>query len=309
MAPRYSVGDRVRCLAHRFNEDTPDRNGLCFADRHRNEGNGEFGYGVIKWVYSSRGRAIQKYRVLYDGDRTQLQSCESHLELVQEDDDGFNFDLNAVQDIDVDAGVDASGGEVEIDNQETEDEDGQFDRSPLHLVGEPQSVGIGETATVGEYTWKRVEAMGIDVRIDENEVVPPPHFSLRNMEVTDDTTEMDLWKLMLPVTIEEMLEVVKFRAREVNDKYGDHWYREHIIAFCLCLLGASQFKPGTKYWTKEKIGLMRAPDFGEYITEDRFERVKRYLARGPESANQLLANDPWAEVRWRITLLRRYGGP
>jgi hypothetical protein len=36
-------------------------------------------FGTVKWVYSSR-RGEQKYRVLWDGDATQMQSGETHLE-------------------------------------------------------------------------------------------------------------------------------------------------------------------------------------------------------------------------------------
>ena len=47
MAPLFAVGDRVRCHAHRFNEEEPDHNGLFFADRHRALGHGEYCHGVI----------------------------------------------------------------------------------------------------------------------------------------------------------------------------------------------------------------------------------------------------------------------
>ena len=70
----------------------PDRNGLFFADRHRALGNCEICHGAIKWVYSTRNRSEQMYRMLYDGDPTQLQPAESHLEVEWEensdDDDG-----------------------------------------------------------------------------------------------------------------------------------------------------------------------------------------------------------------------------
>ena len=40
--------------------------------------------------------------------------------------------------------------------------------------------------------------MGLDVRVDENEVVPPPVFSLRNMEVNDGTSEWEIFRVLLP---------------------------------------------------------------------------------------------------------------
>ena len=79
MPPKFAVGDRVRCLATRFDAGSADRNGDVFSVRQRALGFGEFCFGSVKWVYSSR-RGEQTYRVLYDGDSTQMQSAESHLE-------------------------------------------------------------------------------------------------------------------------------------------------------------------------------------------------------------------------------------
>ena len=129
--------------------------------------------------------------------------------------------------------------------------------------------------TVGSKTWTRVENMGVDVRIAEEGVVFPPDFELKNLSPDVDTTEYDLFEMLLPMPIDEMLEVVKYRARMAGDKYGEHWYREHIIAFFLCLFGGSLYKAGTDLWTKEACGLQPAPDFGTYLTKDRFERVRR----------------------------------
>ncbi len=35
---------------------------------------------------------------------------------------------------------------------------------------------------------------------------------VHNVEINDDTTEMGLFLMMLPVTIDELLEVIKYRA-------------------------------------------------------------------------------------------------
>ena len=44
--------------------------------------------------------------------------------------------------------------------------------------------------------------------------------------------------------------------------------------------------------------MMQPPDFGKVLSKDRFERVQRYLARGPLGAEDDLTDDPWSEVRW-----------
>ena len=79
MPPKFKVSDRVRCLATRFDAGSEDRNGDVFSVRHMRLGHGEYCFGTVKGVLSSR-RGEQKYRVLWDGDATQLQSSETHLE-------------------------------------------------------------------------------------------------------------------------------------------------------------------------------------------------------------------------------------
>ena len=63
----------------RFDAGSEDRNGEVFSVRQRRLGHGEYCFGTVKLVYSSR-RGEQKYRVLWDGDATQMQSGETHLE-------------------------------------------------------------------------------------------------------------------------------------------------------------------------------------------------------------------------------------
>ena len=136
-------------------------------------------------------------------------------------------------------------------------------------VGDGEATPVGGEITVGETTWTRVDAMGVDVRFEENETVPPPKFQLKNMTVNSDVDEMDLFELMLPVPISELLECVKYQASEAGDKYGSHWYKEHIIGFLLCVFGGSLYKRGTDFWSKEDMGIRPAPDFGRCISKDR----------------------------------------
>ena len=66
------------------------------------------------------------------------------------------------------------------------------------------------------------------------------------------------------------------------------------------MFGAAQYRKGTDFWARDKRGCLHGPDFGEYITEDRFRRVGRYLARGPEECDEGLATDPWCQFRWML---------
>jgi hypothetical protein len=175
-----------------------------------------------------------------------------------EEDDGTSDDEDA-RDV----------GEIEIDDHPDEEAD-------IVWAGNGEAVPIGGKVTVGQKlhrttgavldlfrgkTWTRVEGMGEDARKEEDEAVDAPTFQLKNMHVDDDTTELDLFLLMLPVTIDDLFEVVKYRASEANDKHREHWCKEHVIAYLLVLFGASQFKTGTNYWGKEKVGLMPPPRF------------------------------------------------
>jgi hypothetical protein len=46
--------------------------------------------------------------------------------------------------------------------------------------------------------------------------------------------------------------------------------------------------------------MLAPPDFGRVLSNDRFTRVMRYLARGPDETETLKQSDPWAEVRWMV---------
>jgi hypothetical protein len=118
-------------------------------------------------------------------------------------------------------------GEIEVDDHPDEDagvvwaEDGEA--APIGgktTVGRKLHRATGAVLAPGK-TWSRVKGMGEDVRKEEEETVDAPAFQLKNVNIDDDATELDLFLLMLPVTIEELFEVVKHRAQEANDKHKD----------------------------------------------------------------------------------------
>ena len=297
MPPKFGVGNRVRCLATRFDEGSEDRNGDVFSVRQRQLGHGEYCFGTVRWVFSSRGRAEQLYRVLWDGDATQMQSCESHLEPEE---------IEPVEETPGDLSNDADASEEDInpDNIDTDSDTEVEEVRELNLdvrqhANDPEAanipdIGMGEFITVGGKRWKRVQSINAPPRTNVRE------FMLRNIDVTDETTELDLFLLMLPVTIEKLLEVIQYRAAQCHDKYGRFWYREHVIAYFVCVLGAAQYKSGTDLWSKTNIGMMPAPNFGQYLSFDRYKRVARYFAKGPKECDELLKTDAWAEFRWLL---------
>lgn len=46
--------------------------------------------------------------------------------------------------------------------------------------------------------------------------------------------------------------------------------------------------------------MVAPPDFGRVLSKDRFTRIMRYLARGPDGTETLKQGDPWAEIRWMV---------
>jgi hypothetical protein len=69
----------------------------------------------------------------------------------------------------------------------------------------------------------------------------------------------------------------------------------------LCVIfGGAQFKDMTDLWSVKRKGMMTAPDFGLYLSRDRFRRILRYWARGPEGTKEKLTNNPWEEVDYWV---------
>ena len=99
--------------------------------------------------------------------------------------------------------MDGDGGGVEVDDHPDEVAE------PVGFNDGGAAAPMGGEVEVGGKTWKRVESMGVDVRIEEEATAPKAQFELRNMDVNDNTTELEFFDLMLPVPLSEMLEVVK----------------------------------------------------------------------------------------------------
>ncbi len=76
--PRFKKGDRVKASAKLFDGNGGrDRNGLLFSEKWAADGNGEWCYGSVSFVYIRRCRAVQKYRVKYD-EGTTMEVLENH---------------------------------------------------------------------------------------------------------------------------------------------------------------------------------------------------------------------------------------
>ena len=57
-------------------------------------------------------------------------------------------------------------------------------------------------------------------------------------------------------------------------------------------LGAAQYRPGTDLWATKRIGLLSAPNFGRFLSKDKYRRITRYLSgrRGGANSFKMLEN-------------------
>ena len=152
---------------------------------------------------------------------------------------------------------------------------------------------IGDEVEMDGVTWKRVAEVPEDDRPSRL-----PSMTMRSFSVTDSTTEGDIHDELLPVSIPFMLEVVQFRAIEANDKRK--YTEDHIRGFLVCLYGGAQFKEGSDCWATDTVDMLPPPNFGRHLNADRFDRILRYFARGPEGCDENAAEDPWFQVRWMV---------
>jgi hypothetical protein len=76
-----------------------------------------------------------------------------------------------------------------------------------------------------------------------------------------------------------------------------NWVEWHIEDAALAIIfGGAQFKEGTDLWTTQRVGLMPPPDFGRFLSQDRFSRILRYWARGRQDERDKLRDNVWAQI-------------
>ncbi len=63
-----------------------DELGLTFSEKWLRDGNGEWCYGKISFVYRKKSRMAQKYIILYH-EGTSMESLEGEIEMAPEDDE------------------------------------------------------------------------------------------------------------------------------------------------------------------------------------------------------------------------------
>ncbi len=71
------------------------------------------------------------------------------------------------------------------------------------------------------------------------------HTTFQNLTIRDDTTELDIFLAMLPLSPESLLQTVRDGDKRANSRMN--WKLEDIFSTFCILFGAGQFKTGTDF--------------------------------------------------------------
>ncbi len=211
----FKKGDRVKASAKLFDGNgTRDSNGLfLFSEKWTADGNGEWCYGTVSFVYVRRGRTVQKYRVKYD-EGTIMEALENHLELVVDEGDsdegstsenemgGSNYsDVSTVEGERL-RGLRAQGmrepapEETEIGGNVTSDSEGEVGEDNVGDMRDAlDPLGIGDTVMVHDVTWQRIESLEEDARTE-----PEVETKFSRLHVSDSTREVDFCLQLMPLS-------------------------------------------------------------------------------------------------------------
>ena len=303
----------MRVEATKFDNDKRDNAGMTFSERWLADGNGTWCYGTISRVYVKRRGAAQKYSVKYDIGGT--MACEEqHIENAgieesdsedeSKNDEGEDSDMdNADNDEDNETDEEEDEGgivmEEDQDNIQTDESEGGRAEDNQRDYRDAEITEIGETVWCGKeddplrQCWRRVEAITEDVRRGETEET-----RFKNLRITDTTTELEIFWALMPLKQEDLLKIIREGADKANSRVA--WEVEHVNAALCVIFGGAQFKDMTDLWSIKRKGMMPAPDFGLYLSRDRFKKILRYWARGPEGTSEKLRNNPWEEVDYWV---------
>ena len=234
MAPKFAKGDRVRVYATRFDKEEVEEGEELFSEKWAADGNGIWCYGVVSRVYVKKGRNAQEYMIRYDNGES-MKGVEEHLEPATDDSDS---EYNSEEDRDnMDRDSDDASTDYELDpevraatqdndNTVTDDESGEVAEGDDDDMG--VDIAIGETVTKGAEedpktkTWTRIAALPTDPRTEGRQDT-----SFKNLRIRDDTTELDIFLALLPLSPESLLQIVREGSQRTNCRLK--WNLDHIL--------------------------------------------------------------------------------
>ncbi len=177
-----------------------------------------------------------------------MRGLEEHLEVADDDSDESEDDREERKDnmLDEEDSDDVSTDyemttlldtAPEKDNELTDDEAGEVEEGKEEEIGEDMSIGDTVTKEAEDdpdkKSWTRIAALPIDPRTEEHHETV-----MKNLRITDDTTELDIFLALLPLSPERLLEIVRDGSERCGDKLK--WTVEHIFsALCMSCLVVS----------------------------------------------------------------------
>ena len=239
-----------------------------------------------------------------------MQAEDAHLELAEDEDDSDEESDNELGGSEAENSNDETvyeeqvggfrigeraeprGGDVEEDvgGNVTEDSEGEpGENNPGNLLNAMEPLSIGDTVEAHGKTWKRVEGLTVDARTE-----PVEASKFKRLHYNESTREVDIFWQLMPLTKEDLLQIVREGAQTARDRR--QWQVEHIEAALCVIFGGAQYKAGTNLWATTKKGMLRAPDFGMHLSQDKFKKILRYWSKGPDGTTEKLRDYPWEEV-------------
>jgi hypothetical protein len=216
MAPKFAKTDRVRVYATRFDKEEVEEGEQKFSEKWAADGNGIWCYGTITRVYVKKSRQPQEYMIRYDNGES-MRGMEEHIEMARDDGESDNDSEEAKDNMDRDS--DDASTDMELDDEvraQQQDNDTELtdDEAGEVAEGEEDEMGVelevGETVTKGDAedpkkkTWTRIAALPIDPRTEKREDT-----TFKNIRISDDTTELDIFLALLPLIPETLLQIVR----------------------------------------------------------------------------------------------------
>ncbi len=117
-----------------------------------------------------------------------------------------------------------------------EEDEGEEDMVMRRDRREP--LQIGETVSVNDIIWQRIESLDQDVRREEEVAT-----KFTRLRVSDATKEVNVFLQLMPLSKEKLLQIVRDGVAVAKDKR--RWEIEHIEAALCIIFGGAQYKAGT----------------------------------------------------------------
>jgi hypothetical protein len=297
-------------LATRFNNEEPDADGKYFSDHHFIQTADTCVEGTIKRVLK---QPKGTYKVLYDGDTSQSKSPGSHLPATPEDSSSSDSDPEKEKEVESssssnvlptqpldDSSCPPSESTVSLEDVAAEEAaaelaarvDGADDgyETGGSVDATPEGCVPSNTAEVHEHVWKRKAATPEDPRGPKAR----PTTTFKDLPVTFDTTELEAFEELMPLSWAQLLARVSARALHHRDK--NKCCERDVKAWVALSIGSTQFKPGTDFWGTRAVGLLPPINWGRHLSEDRCRRVTRCLSEAEPLPEGTSSRDRWRDV-------------